>query len=139
MPLPMPQGAPPGGGLNLPKSPVGGSSGPGASPMVQPGDGAGMEAHAEEEVRKMMHNLLLVMGKLKPGTIKFNALAGALNKLNGVFGKPTAENAPAGGPRPPMPMGNAVPPGIGGQPPGLPMRGGGALAGGMGGISAGRM
>lgn len=132
-PTPM---TPPGGGLNLPKSPVGGSSGPGASPMVQPGDGAGMEAHAEEEVRKMMHNLLLVMGKLKPGTIKFNALAGALNKLNGVFGKPTAENAPAPGQKPPMPMGNAVPAGIGGQPPGLPMRGG---TPGMGGISAGAM
>lgn len=125
-------GAPPpgAGGLNLPKSPVGGSSGPGASPMVQPGDGAGMEAHAEEEVRKMMHNLLLIMGKLRPGTVKFNALSSALNKLNGVFGKPSAENAPAAGPKPPMPMGNAPPAGIGGRPPGLPMRG--PAMGGMG-------
>jgi hypothetical protein len=116
-----PGGAPGGvpGALNLPKSPVGGAPGPGASPMLSPGDGAGMEAHVEDGIRAAIPNLLAMAGKLKAGTTKFNAVISAIKTLNGVFGKPSELGA-ANVPKPPMPIGNAPPMGVGGAPPGIP-------------------
>jgi hypothetical protein len=130
MPVPMPPIGGAGGGgvpgaLNLPKSPVGGAPGPGASPMLSPGDGAGMEAHIEDQIRGVMPGLLAAAGKIKPGTTKFNALISAIKTLNGVFGKPS-EIGSSNVPKPAPPIGNAPPMGMGGAPPGIPQ-------GGMGG------
>jgi len=113
-------------GINLPKSPVGGSQGPGATPMVSPGDGTGMKAHVEDGVRSLMKQLLVFLNKLEPGTPVYKTLARALNDLNATFGRTTDVSS---APKMPAPVGNSPPMGIGGRPPGLPMRGGGGTPG----------
>lgn len=107
--------------LNLPKSPVGGPPGPGASPMVSPGGGDGMRALADDGFRNVIKQM---MGLLKhyegqPQSQQFKAAVRALNALTAAFGKAQPdEGPPTGGvPKPPMPIGNAAPVGPGGAPP----------------------
>src|SRR5260370_33005640 len=75
---PRPPGPP--GGLNLPKSPAGGPSGPGATPMGSPGGGAGMEARSHDAVRAVMGNILAGVKNFEPGSTEFNPLAGAADE-----------------------------------------------------------
>jgi hypothetical protein len=133
MPVPMPPipgqagGSPQ--GLNLPKSPVGGSPGPGASPMVSPGGGDGMRAVADDGFRNVIKQIMTLLKHYEgqPQSQQFKAGARALTTLTAAFGKAQPEEGgPTGMPKPPAPIGNAAPVGPGGPPPGLPMRGAGA-------------
>ena len=102
--------------------------------MVSPGGGAGMKSRAHAAIKSIMHNILVEMKNFEPGSVEFNALAGALTKMNGVFGKSSSsdETMPAAqaqnhalqrpggaGPAP-----NAAPPGIAGPPPSIAPGGG---------------
>lgn len=107
----------PPGAINLPKSPAGGASGPGASAMVSPGDGAGIKAHVESGIREHIKGLVSLLGRLEPNSKEFKTVARAMNDLTAVFGKPADV---AGVPKPAGPVGNAPPPGIGGPPKGIP-------------------
>jgi hypothetical protein len=106
--------------LNMPKSPVGGPSGPGASPMVSPGGGEGMQALGRDQFRKIISDILLSMKHYvgQPESPEFKAAARALTALTSVFGKAQPGGDGGGGvPKPPMPVGNAAPVGPGGPPP----------------------
>ena len=113
------------GALNLPKSPVGGSPGPGASPMLSPGDGAGMQAHVESGLRETVKTLVSYLGRIPPGSKLFKTLARAVESLNAAIGAPQDMS---GAPKPPAPVGNMPPVGVAGRPPGIP-------PGGMGGAT----
>lgn len=114
-----------GGGIGLPKSPIGGPSGPGASPMVSPGTGAGMQAKAMSDVKKIMDQLLEVGAAFEKGTPQFNSVARAISALNGVFSKAAASEPPkAPLPVPPTPPGGGLG-GLGTPPTGIAAGGGG--------------
>lgn len=92
-----------------------------------------MKARAHDAIKAIMGNLLAEMKNFEPGTTEFNALAGALTKLNGVFGKANAQDTMQAGaaqtqalgrPGGAGPMPAAPPPGIGGAPPSLAPGGG---------------
>ena len=99
----------------MPKTPIAGPSGPGGSPMVSPGTGAGMQARATDQIKKLMGELLKAAQPFQPGSVEFNAVIGAIKNLNGVFNKKSAE---AGVTKPPIPI-PPTPPGagLGGLPP----------------------
>lgn len=105
---------PPGG---LPKSPIGGPSGPGGSPMVSPGTGAGMQAAALQKTGKVMETLMECAKAFPPGSPEFGAYSKVIGELNRLMSKKPA-GAAAGAatagplPVPPAPMGA----GIGGAP-----------------------
>ena len=81
---------PPGlGPPRLPGSPIGGPGGPGASPMVSPGNGAGLKAAATEQIKSCMRNIQVAGLSFDPGSKEFNAVMGALRTLNAIFGKPS--------------------------------------------------
>lgn len=101
--------------------------------MVSPGGGAGMKARAHDAIRAIMGTLLAEMKNFEPGTTEFNALAGALTKLNGVFGKANAQDTMAAGaaqtaalgrPGGAGPLPAAPPPGAGGPAPTVAPQGG---------------
>ncbi len=140
-PIPMPMrppgaggpGAPgaPGGGVGLPKSPIGGPSGPGGSPMVSPGTGAGMQARALASIKKIMDSLMALAKDFQPGTPQFNGIVGAIKSLNGA-----TKEAPVEPPKTPLPVPPTAPggglgglgaPPTGGPPGGMPA--GGAMGG----------
>jgi len=124
-------------GIGL-KSPIGGPSGPGGSPMVSPGTGAGMQARSKEQVSKIMDQLLEVGASFEKGSTQFNAIARAIAALNGVFKGQTEPEKP----KVPLPV-PATAPGAGlggspgGTPGGLPPPMGGPPMGEPGGIAPG--
>lgn len=106
----------------LPKSPIGAPGGPGASPMVSPGNNAGAKAAATGKIKACMSTMLSVAHTFEPGTKEFNALMGSLRTLNGMFGKPSdqdlvpaARRQIAQAPKPPL--AGSPPAGLGGGPP----------------------
>jgi hypothetical protein len=119
---------PPGGGVQL-KSPVGGPSGPGGSPMVSPGTGAGNQAMAKKKIGEMMKTLLELGAVFEAGSAEFNGVARAIAALNSVakgVTTPPAPKAPIAVPGTP-PGGPPAPPGMP-SPSGSPMGGGPAMA-----------
>ena len=118
----------------LPKSPIGAPGGPGASPMVSPGNNAGSKAAAIAKIKACMQTIQVSALSFEPGTKEFNGTMGALRSLNALFGKPSdADLVPAArrqiaeAPKPPLAgmtpagMGGGAPP----MPPTPPMGGGG--------------
>jgi len=121
-----PQQMKPGGGLGLPKSPIGGPSGPGGSPMVAPGTGAGMQARSRQTISKVIDQLMEAGATFEKGSKEFGTLSRVISMLNGLA-KPAAPEAS----KQPLPV-PATTPGPGGAPPaGLPSPTGGPM-GGMG-------
>lgn len=94
-PLAPPPEAP--GGPVMPKSPVGGPSGPGGSPMLSPGGGAGNKAAATQQVKAVIPALLMASMAFEAGSKEQQALLRAISSLNPIFGKAGGENmVPAG-------------------------------------------
>jgi hypothetical protein len=121
---------PPGGGIGLPQSPIGGPSGPGASPMVSPGTGAGMQAQGKQRVAKIIDQLLEVGAGFPKDGGEWNAISRAISALNGVFTAAKKEPEPKPLPVPPTMPGGGLG-GLGGPPSGIPAPGGGPPPGGM--------
>src|ERR1700722_14409613 len=94
-PLAPPPEAP--GAAALPKSPVGGPEGPGGSPMMSPGAGAGNKAAAVQSVKAVMPMLLKASMAFEAGSKEQQALLRAMSSLNPIFGKAEGANmVPAG-------------------------------------------
>jgi hypothetical protein len=128
-------------GMAMPKSPFGGPSGPGTSPALSPGQGAGHEAAAIADIKACIPTLLKSLNAFKIGDKRRLALQQAVTRLESNFGQSQDEDlTPAAAQR----IGAAAKPGGGlaghnMPPPGIllggpsPMgAGGGAAAGGMG-------
>jgi hypothetical protein len=127
----MPGAAPPGGAPpGLMKSPIGGPSGPGASPMVSPGTGAGMQAQGKQRVSKVIDQLLEIGAGFPKDGGEWNAISRAISALNGVFTAAKKEWEPKPLPVPPTMPGGGLG-GLGGPPSGIPAPGGGPSLGGM--------
>jgi len=118
-----------GGQPRLPGSPIGGAGGPGPTPMVSPGQGAGVKAAAVAQIRACMRNIQVAALSFDPGSKEFNGVMGALRSLNSVFGKPADQDLdPAARARmaqpPPSPLAGSAPAGMaggaGGAPPAPP-------------------
>lgn len=131
---PKPPGA---GGIGLPQSPIGGPAGPGASPMMSPGTGAGMQARAMEGIGKVIETLMAYAGSFPSGTPQFTGIMRAITALNGLHkAGPSTEEAKPPIPVPPTPPGAGLG-GVGGPPTGLSVGGPGGAgpaepgAGGM--------
>jgi hypothetical protein len=94
--------APPGAGPGaapspvLPKSPVGGPGGPGASPMMSPGGGAGNQAAAVQRVKGILPMLLETALAWPVGSKEQRSLVDAFRSLSSAFGKGDQSNVPAG-------------------------------------------
>jgi hypothetical protein len=118
----------PAAGIGLPKSPIGGPSGPGSSPMVSPGTGAGMQAQAKQKVAKVIDQLLEIGATFSKDSGEWNSVSRAISALNGVFTAAKKEPEPKPLPVPPTPPGAGLG-GIGapptGMPPGMPPPAGG--------------
>ena len=141
LPSPMPGGAGPPGGPpppSLPKSPIGGPGGPGASPMMSPGGGAGARANSMNQIRAANDTLLLAVASFDQGSKEQQAILRAITALNTISSRATGANmvpaalaamaqASSRGPLttapPPGMAGGMGPSGPGGPPP---MPGGGA-------------
>lgn len=81
----------------VPKSPVGGPAGPGASPMLSPGAGAGNKAAATQQVKAVIPALLIASMAFESGSKEQQALLRAISSLNPIFGKAEGQNmVPAG-------------------------------------------
>jgi hypothetical protein len=117
-------------GIGLPQSPIGGPSGPGASPMVSPGTGAGMQAQGKQRVAKIIDQLLEVGAGFPKDGGEWNAISRAISALNGVFTAAKKEPEPKPLPVPPTMPGGGLG-GLGGPPSGIPAPGGGPPPGGM--------
>jgi|SRR5215475_12657430 len=95
-PLAPPPGEPPGGSPVVPKSPIGGPGGPGGSPMLSPGGGAGLKADATAKIKAASEALLVASLSFEHGSKEQNALLEAVRSLK-IFGKQTGANmVPAG-------------------------------------------
>lgn len=143
----MPLGMPPIGApqMALPKSPLGGPSGPGASPATSPGGGAGNEAAAIADVKSCLPIMMKAVNQLPAGDKFRQALLRAVMSIEAHIGKSQTEDlTPAAGQR----IAQAAKPGMGLQghnmpPPGLslggpsPMAGGGAPGAGGAGLPPG--
>jgi hypothetical protein len=104
-------------GMGL-KSPIGGPSGPGSSPMVSPGTGAGMQARAIQDIGTTIEKLMQVGASFPKGSAEFGTLARVISMLNGLMKKKPEETAPKQPlPVPPTPPGAGLG-GMGGGPPG---------------------
>jgi hypothetical protein len=117
-------------GIGLPQSPIGGPSGPGASPMVSPGTGAGMQAQAKQKVSKVIDQLLEIGASFAKDSGEWNAVSRAISALNGVFTAAKKEPEPKPLPVPPTTPGAGLG-GLGGPPSGIPAPGGAPPPGGM--------
>lgn len=126
MPLaPRPMGGP--GPTRLPNSPVGGPAGPGGSPMLSPGGGAGSQAAAVAKIATVSEQIKEAMMAFDTQSKEFQSCMRAITALNSVAGTKKADDlAPAanmqnramGGK--PNPLAGAAPPGIAGPPPPRP-------------------
>jgi hypothetical protein len=117
----------------LPKSPAGGPAGPGSSPMMSPGAGAGNKAAAVQTVKAIMPAILKAAMAFEGGSKEQQALLRAMSSLNPIFGKAEGANmVPAGlqqlamankagsmssAPPPGLVSNNAPPPGMGAPEP----------------------
>lgn len=81
-----------GGSPSMPKSPVGGPSGPGGSPMLSPGGGAGNKAAATQQVKAVIPALLMASMAFESGSKEQQALLRAIQSLNPIFGKAEGSN-----------------------------------------------
>ena len=113
----------------LPGSPIGGPGGPGPTPMMSPGQGAGVKAAAIAQIKAAMRNIQLAALSFDPGTREYNGSMAALTKLNPIFGKASDTDLdPAARARmaqpPPSPLAGMAPAGMagggGGPPPAGP-------------------
>ena len=121
----------------MPKSPMGGPGGPGGSPMLSPGGGAGNKAAAIQSIKAVMPTLLRGSMAFEAGSKEQQAVLRAVSSLNPIFGKAEGENmVPAGlatmamnakqgplsaAPPPGLTSNNSPPPGMdAGAPPGGP-------------------
>jgi hypothetical protein len=127
------------GGPRLPGSPIGGAGGPGATPMLSPGAGAGKRAAAVAKVKQAAEIIREAGLGFDIGSKEFNAINGALRTLNPVFGKPSDQDlGPAARAQmaqpPPSPLAGMAPAGMvgggGGPPPAPPPGMGPAESGG---------
>ncbi len=81
----------------MPKSPTGGPGGPGGSPMLSPGGGAGNKAAATQQVKAVIPALLIASMAFESGSKEQQALLRAISSLNPIFGKAEGQNmVPAG-------------------------------------------
>lgn len=125
----------------MPKNPAGGPTGPGGSPALSPGGGAGNIEAARAQVKMMLEGLYQLQGAFPVDSDEFGAVQDAIRSLRSTFkkskgnelvpaaiqqlaqqsreGKPFAAAPGAGvaGPKPGMggPMGGAPP----NMPPGM--------------------
>ena len=76
----------------MPKSPVGGPGGPGGSPMMSPGGGAGNKAAATQQVKAVIPALLVASMAFEAGSKEQQALLRAISSLNPMFGKAEGQN-----------------------------------------------
>ena len=84
---------PPGGSPALPKSLAGAPpTGPGASPALSPGDGAGRKAAAISGIKAVLEHLLKMSTAFDPGSKEQQALIRAVSSLNPIFGRAEAVN-----------------------------------------------
>jgi len=127
MPGAAPPGAPPGGAgpPGMMRSPIGGPSGPGASPMVSPGTGAGMQAQGKQRISKVIDQLLEIGAGFPKDGGEWNAISRAISALNGVYTAAKKEPEPKPLPVPPTTPGAGLgglggPPSPGGMPAGGP-------------------
>lgn len=127
----MPAGPPPGA---MPRSPTGGPEGPGASPMLSPGSGAGNQAAALAKIKGLVPMLINSMLAFSVGSKEFQQVQRAVESLSSLVGKAQVTNmVPAGLSSMAMqarkgPMQSAPPPGIApsnSPPPGMEMPGAG--------------
>lgn len=134
-----PAARPGGAGAGLPKSPIGGPSGPGGSPMVSPGSGAGMQARAKQIISEIMKQLLELGAAFEAGSTEFNGVARAIGALNSVAKgatPPAAPKQPLPVPGTPPGAGPGAPPGGPAPPPGLPSPGGEPMGAGLASMGA---
>jgi hypothetical protein len=126
-------GGAPGAGPAMPKSPFGGPTGPGASPALAPGAGAGHQAAAMAQVKAMIPGLMKAANMLPVGDKARQALLRAVMALEAHFGKAGDEDvtpsaiqqmAAAAKPGSQMGAGPSMP------PPGMSMGGPSPMAGG---------
>lgn len=119
----------PGAGA-VPKSPVGGPSGPGGSPMLSPGGGEGNKAAAVQTIKAVMPAILKASMAFESGSKEQQSILRAISALNPIFGKAEGTNmVPAGlatmamaakqgplsaAPPPGLVSNNSPPPGMGG-------------------------
>lgn len=90
--MPPPFGsAPPMGGMSLPKSPMGGPPGPGTSPALSPGAGAGNEAAASADILEAIPMLTKHLNSFPIGDKRRQALMRAVTALEAHFGKSVDE------------------------------------------------
>lgn len=126
---PMPGGMPPGGMQGgpppgaMPRSPVGGPGGPGGSPMLSPGSGAGNQAAALAGIEKLTPNLINFMLAFPVGSKEFQQIQRAVESLSSLVGKAKVNPANVQGSKMGIPPGiapsNSPPPGMS-MPPGMP-------------------
>ena len=69
----------------IPKSPLGGPGGPGASPMLSTGGGAGNRAAAMQSVKGLIPGLLKASMSFDSGSKEQQALLRAISALNPIF------------------------------------------------------
>lgn len=76
---------------------MGGPGGPGGSPMLSPGGGAGNKAAATQQVKAVIPALLVASMAFEAGSKEQQALLRAIQSLNPMFGKAEGANmVPAG-------------------------------------------
>lgn len=107
----------------MPKSPMGGPGGPGASPMLSPGGGEGNKAAAIQSVKAVLPAILKASMAFEAGSKEQQAILRAVSALNPIFGKAEGSNmVPAGLAAMAMqakqggPMSAAPPPGLTSNP-----------------------
>lgn len=112
----------PPGATAMPKSPVGGPAGPGGSPMLSPGGGAGNQAAAVQSIKAVLPAILKASMAFPAGSKEQQAILRAVQALNPIFGKAEGSNmVPAGLAAMAMsakggPMSSAPPPGLASNP-----------------------
>jgi len=113
----------------MPKSPVGGPGGPGSSPMMSPGGGAGNRADAMTKIKSANAALLMASLAFEQGGKEQQAILRAVTALNTISSKAQAANlvpaglAAMGQASKQGPLTTAPPPGVAagaGGPPGMP-------------------
>lgn len=125
---PPPGGQPPGGPPALPKAMTGAPpTGPGGSPALSPGDGAGRKMASVNKIKNGVLPILhMSMMSFEPGSKEYQAIMRALSALSPMFGRaggenmlPATINAMAQDAATGKPMAAGPPPG-GMPPPGKP-------------------
>lgn len=76
--------------------------------MVSPGTGAGMQARAMQQVKRIINDLMALGKDFDAGTPSFNGIVSAIKALNSVFSKPATPETP----KTPLPV-PPTPPGMG--------------------------